>query len=409
MSARTTAIARVLRANRAVARAQAELLEALGCLDAFEDWEEEGAHDAAHWVSMALQVSNWRASRWIETGKALASLPSIAEAFARGELSLYAVMELCRYVSPDEEEAACEWAKDSSMAQIARAADRECARVEDTRAAAADRYLEYRYTDGGSRFAFRGELPGAEGAMVAAQLDGIAEEIPVLPDEEPHPAVGRDAALATRRADALVALCTHGGGHGLAASGAETEGTMAEDEEAEGSGAERAGAQVSHGAGRSSVPMMNVHVSLEHLTDLEDAARMGGAGYVEGGPPLCRETTERLLCNAQVRPLLEDRNGNVIGVGRSSRNPTRAMLRQLRHRDQNCIFPGCSHRRFTEAHHVIWWSKGGRTDLDNLALVCAFHHRLVHEHGWRLEHEGDGGFAWYKPDGVRYRAGPVAA
>src|SRR6266542_5926461 len=48
-------------------------------------------------------------------------------------------------------------------------------------------------------------------------------------------------------------------------------------------------------------------------------------------------------------------------------------LRQLRYRDRECTFTGCGERRFTQAHHIVWWDQGGRTDLDNLLLVCTFH------------------------------------
>jgi hypothetical protein len=39
-------------------------------------------------------------------------------------------------------------------------------------------------------------------------------------------------------------------------------------------------------------------------------------------------------------------------------------------------------------------------------MICTFHHRLVHEHGWRIERAADGAVAWYGPDGTKYRAGP---
>ena len=103
---------------------------------------------------------------------------------------------------------------------------------------------------------------------------------------------------------------------------------------------------------------------------------------------------------------MEDREGRVVGVGRMSREPSAWMLRQLRYRDYGCTFPGCATRRFTQAHHIVWWERGGRTDLDNLVLVCCFHHKLVHEHGWALRREADGEVRWFHPDGTRYRAGP---
>jgi hypothetical protein len=45
------------------------------------------------------------------------------------------------------------------------------------------------------------------------------------------------------------------------------------------------------------------------------------------------------------------------------------------------------------------------TDLDNLALVCPFHHKLVHEHGWRLSRDADGTARWFHPDETPYREG----
>jgi len=85
------------------------------------------------------------------------------------------------------------------------------------------------------------------------------------------------------------------------------------------------------------------------------------------------------------------------------------MVRQIRHRDGECRFPGCGSRRFTQAHHIVWWSKGGRTDLANLVLICSFHHKLVHEHGWSLTRDGaDGVVRWLRADGTGYRAGPRA-
>ncbi len=384
---------RVLRANEQVAHAQRELLAALatleaGCpddpIDCAEDWEVQGAHDAAHWISMALQVSYWRASRWLESARALESLPAIAEAFERGRLSLYSVMELSRFATPEDDDALSAWAQEVSLAQVIKAADRACAKVEEARQASADRSLEYCYTDGGSRFFLTADLTGADGAIVAARLDALAAEVPVLPGEEQSPGFDPDTTLGTRRADALVALCGHGSN---AAVGSELPGGANPD------------LRASHGI----VPKVLVHTSLDSLADFE------AASHIEGGPPICRETLERVLCNASVQALLEDRDGNVMGVGRTSRKPTKAMMRQLRYRDVTCVFPGCSHSRFTQAHHVVWWSKGGRTDLDNLALVCTFHHTLVHEHHWRLERDAEGGFAWFQPNGTRCRAGPVAA
>ena len=67
-------------------------------------------------------------------------------------------------------------------------------------------------------------------------------------------------------------------------------------------------------------------------------------------------------------------------------------------RDRGCRFPGCG-LRFTDAHHVRHWADGGETSLDNCLLTCAFHHRLVHEGGWRVEWWGAGRPAFFDPRG----------
>lgn len=40
--------------------------------------------------------------------------------------------------------------------------------------------------------------------------------------------------------------------------------------------------------------------------------------------------------------------------------------------------------RYTDAHHLVPWTAGGATDLGNGALLCRYHHRLVHKAGWTV-------------------------
>jgi HNH endonuclease len=58
-----------------------------------------------------------------------------------------------------------------------------------------------------------------------------------------------------------------------------------------------------------------------------------------------------------------------------------------------------------QAHHIVWWERGGATDLDNLLLVCSFHHRLIHEHGWSIRGRATEE-RWLRPDGSAFEAGP---
>ncbi len=347
-------------AHASVGRAHSELLALLARLDEREGWREEGARDAAHWLGMRYGISEWKARRWLGAAHALARLPRLREALEGGELGIDKVVELARFATPDSEERSISWAKRVSCGAIRRRGDLAAkAAIEDVVDAHRTRSLAWWYFDEGRRFGLEAELPAAEGAIVARALERLAETIPTMPDDDP-------AFADARRADALVAMCSA---------------RIADDADPD----------------RATVV---IHAQ-EHR--LDDAI---GGSEIEGGPVIHPETVRRRLCNARVQTVLEGERGDVLALGRTTREPTAAMLRQIRYRDRECRFPGCGTRRFTEAHHIVWWRHGGRTDLDNLALICSFHHRLVHELGWTIRRETDGEIEWFHPDGTRYRAGP---
>ena len=155
---------------------------------------------------------------------------------------------------------------------------------------------------------------------------------------------------------------------------------------------------------------MVIHARLEDPVKHSGGSRLEGMlahCEIEAGPAIHPHVARRLLCNARVQTVVEDASGQPVRLGRITRDPPAWMTRQLKYRDRECRFPGCGHRRFTQAHHIRWWEQGGTTDLDNLVLVCSFHHTLVHEYGWRLTRDQDGTVRWFYPDGKWYRAGPA--
>jgi hypothetical protein len=76
-----------------------------------------------------------------------------------------------------------------------------------------------------------------------------------------------------------------------------------------------------------------------------------------------------------------------------------ALRRALWSRDRGCSFPGCRHARYVDAHHIQHWADGGDTDLDNLRLLCTYHHTLVHEGGFTIHEDARGGIYFRLPDG----------
>ena len=73
-----------------------------------------------------------------------------------------------------------------------------------------------------------------------------------------------------------------------------------------------------------------------------------------------------------------ERDGQPIGAGRATRLINRRLRRALEHRDRTCAVPGCGATRGLHAHHIRHWEDGGPTELSNLVLLCAYHHRLHH-------------------------------
>ncbi len=131
-----------------------------------------------------------------------------------------------------------------------------------------------------------------------------------------------------------------------------------------------------------------------------------GGCEIEGATAIHPATVRRLLCEARTQIVVEDEAADVVALGPMGREPSAWMARQVRYRDGGCRFPGCGTRAFTQAHHLVFWSRGGPTTLENLLLVCSFHHRFVHELGWSVRREAGGHLRWLRPDGTRYRAGP---
>jgi len=93
-----------------------------------------------------------------------------------------------------------------------------------------------------------------------------------------------------------------------------------------------------------------------------------------------------------------DPDGQVVEVGARTRTIPSATRRALHHRDRGCRFPGCG-VRFGQGHHIRHWAQGGPTTLSNLAMLCRRHHRAVHEEGFQLERQPDGGLRFRTPDG----------
>ncbi|MCQ3810821.1 MAG: HNH endonuclease [Acidimicrobiia bacterium] len=108
--------------------------------------------------------------------------------------------------------------------------------------------------------------------------------------------------------------------------------------------------------------------------------KLAGARLLDGTPLPVSEVL-RLACNADIVPSVFDTKNQELWVGRKHRLATEAQRAALIIRDKHCI--GCGRSAvWCEAHHIEEWLMGGRTDIDNLVLVCKSCHHNIHDDGW---------------------------
>jgi len=137
-----------------------------------------------------------------------------------------------------------------------------------------------------------------------------------------------------------------------------------------------------------------VHVDAAVLADADQP----GQSVLEDGARVPAGTSQRLACDASRVVMRHDADGHLLEVGARTRTIPPALRRALHHRDRGCRFPGCR-VRFGQGHHIRHWAHGGPTTLSNLALLCRRHHGAVHEEGYRVDRQPDGGLQFRRPDG----------
>jgi hypothetical protein len=210
----------------------------------------------------------------------------------------------------------------------------------------------------GGMFGVQGDLDAEGGATVLTALDALSA---------PDPAGAEPRTPAQRRADALVELARR---------------------------ALDAGDLPERGGER---PHVAVTVPFETLLD-----QVGAPGAdLDWGGMLTGETARRLLCDCKVHRVIIKGASLPIDVGRATRTIPAALRRALVIRDRGCAFPGCDRpAAWCDAHHLIHWSTGGATCLENCVLLCSSHHRMVHEGGWGLRRARGGRLLVRPPDYV---------
>jgi hypothetical protein len=134
----------------------------------------------------------------------------------------------------------------------------------------------------------------------------------------------------------------------------------------------------------------SVMVTLDYDTLVADLTTAGIA-HTSTGNPITAGQARRLACQAGIIPLVLGGNSEILDVGQLKRLVTDVIRKALNLRDRGCTEVGCSiPAEFCEAHHIVPWSKGGKTSLKDCKLLCPFHHHRAHDPAWTTHHHPHG-------------------
>ena len=131
-------------------------------------------------------------------------------------------------------------------------------------------------------------------------------------------------------------------------------------------------------------------------TTAHDLSSPSGVATTAHGDVLSVAALERLAGEGEVVEFRVSELGGVLDYGRTQRFAGPGQRKALAARDGGCSFPGCSRpAAWTEVHHVIEWEAHGRTNVDEMCLVCSHHHRSFEAAGWRVDMID--GIPWWTP------------
>jgi hypothetical protein len=443
--------------SRWVGRANHRMLQLIAAFDRRGAWKAGGHRSCAHWLHVETDLSLGAAREKVRTARALTAMPLTSQAMKRGELSYSKVRAMTRAVTdvPDAQAEAqlVARAKRQTTAQVEqmiRGFKHLGGRVEEAeleRRRHAARYLSIR-PDGNGMYQLRGTLPAEVGALLmraveaasdalfreewsgssredgaevskARRSEGLQEgdagragkkdsggsrEKGPAPAAEKGSADSREETVGSsqprqpkltpsqRRADAIGLVAERAMAAGFGGGGAAT----ADNDDA-------GPAHSSAWCGCDAAPLSGTRAERYQVFLHVDPGTLQAEGeigrsHLEDGTRVSAETSRRLSCDAAVVQVTTDGDGSVLDVGRRTRTIPPALRRALQVRDGGCRFPGCG-LRFTEGHHLVHWADGGETTLDNLVLLCRFHHRRVHEDGFEVRRGSDGGVRFFDPEG----------
>jgi hypothetical protein len=319
-------------------------------------WMKWSCRNCAEWLAWRCGLSVSAAREHVRTAHALRGSPAISAAFGDGRLSYSKVRALTRAAQLSDEDLLLAYALQATAAQV----EERCRQIRNVAPESAPeaqrawrrRSLSVWRNAASGTMRITVEVPIEDGEVIAKAIERAVE----AGDVATGPELGEQSWYA-QQADALLAV---------------------------------AKAYLSGSASEASSTADHYQV----VVHVDEQSLRGGVGRAD----LAVDAVKRLTCDGSVLTIVEDGDGAPRGVGRKSRTVSTALKRALWARDRGCTFPGCGNKRYVDAHHIRHWADGGDTSAENLTLLCSYHHRLLHEGGFRIRGAGDGRY-FERPDG----------
>ncbi len=327
----------------------ATVVQHAGELDRREGWRDDGATSLEDWLVARLGVSKSTAKAYAHLSERLFDLPHLASGLGDGDLSLDKVRAVADSATPESDQDFARQARDLSVRELADVA-RATKRPTPASDQADHEQRSVRFND-----LFRtvtAQLPPTSYAEVRALLEARAKRVP-SDGETPFD---------QRLADAFMDVMRSAGGRRTKGSADCT---------------------------------VVAHVPLEVLTDPTSTL----CGELDHAGLISAPTIRELLCDATLIIAADDDLGHTMYEGRAFRLATETQRRELARRDRHCRFTGCTNALFVIPHHLEEWIARGPTDLPNLALLCAYHHHLIHSKLWTATGNANEEIRFVGPDG----------
>ena len=347
-----------------IASATARWLIWIAAYDRREGWATWQTKSMAHWLNWQCGMSPRTAREHVQVARKLEQFALLRATFLAGEISFSKARAIARVVNEHNEQELLDLARDATASQL----DQITGKMPDTDTNGDDEAKKL-------GIAVRNNGDGTGTMMITAPINTIADTKKAV-YAKASDVISRQQADGETKTDVINRL---------------------------------GGVQAIHADTATAIICGDIDTKwgTEHA-----ALVVADIDALTGSDPNAESTVDqqrvdpavvqRLCCDGLIQTALVDGEGNEQATGSAQRVVPRRIRRLLERRDHGmCQHPGCESTHRLHANHVIHWANGGPTQLENLILLCHYHHHVVHEGGWNVI-GAPGSWQFLDPNGIQH-------